>query len=289
MVAANGNHADVANHAGAVRQYFGGAAANIEEAAPEVAFVLREAGLGGSEGLEHRVADENSRFVGGGDEVLRRGDRGSNDINVGDQALANHTDGITNAVLRIDNEFVGKDVEDFAVFGERNVARGIYGAANVFALNVARTRTKRDTATAVHAPDVMSGDADKRFFDGNVGHAFSFFDGTADGAHRGIEIDDESFAQTFGFGGAQRQKLYDFAFDFGDEDGGFCAANVESNEVFVFLRQSAAPRTKSILFLRPPCPRWYQDSRRLAACTANQWTAPARYGLATAKNCRRAS
>ena len=48
-------------------------------------------------------------------------------------------------------------------------------------------------------------------------------------------------------------------------------------------------RTKTILLSPPRCPHWYRDSRPLAACTANRWTAPARYGLATAQNCPRAS
>ncbi len=45
MVAANGNGASVTDHAAAVDDEFGGAAADIEEAAAEVALVLREAGL----------------------------------------------------------------------------------------------------------------------------------------------------------------------------------------------------------------------------------------------------
>src|SRR6266568_2042976 len=287
MVTANGNDADVANHAGAIGEHFGRAAADVEQAAAEVALVLGEACLGGSERLQYGVADENSRFVRRGYEILRRRDRRSDDVNVGDEPLADHADGVADVILHVDDEFVRKDVKNFAIFRERDVAGGVHGAAHVFALDVARARTQRDAASAIHSANMMSGDADKRFFDGNIGHAFGFFDGAANRTDRGIEIDDQTLAQAFGFGRAKRQKFNDLAFDFRDQDRSLSAANIQPHQVFVFLRQSAAPR--AILFSLLSCPRWCRDSRPLAAYTANRSTAHARYGPATAKNCRRAS
>ena len=289
MVAADGNHADVTNNSAAIGDDFRRATADIKQTASEVALVLGQTGFGGSERLEHRIADENARFIRGGNEILRRGNRGSDHVNVGDEALADHPDGVANAVLGVDNEFVRKDMQNFAVLGERNVAGGIDRAAHVFPFDVARARAKGNAAAAVCAAHVVAGHADKGFFHRHIGHAFGFFHGAADRTYRRVEIDDEAFAQTFGFGCAERQKLYELALDFGDEDGGFCAANVQPDEVFVFLRQSATPRIKAILFLRPPCPRWSPDSRPLAAHTANRWIGHARCGPATGQNCPRAS
>jgi len=39
------------------------------------------------------------------------------------------------ATLGVHNEFVREDVQDFAVFGKRDVAGGVDGAAHVIALN----------------------------------------------------------------------------------------------------------------------------------------------------------
>ena len=61
VIAADGNGAGVAHHAAAVNDQLGGAAADVEQAAAEVALVLREAGFGGSQRLEHGVADQNAR------------------------------------------------------------------------------------------------------------------------------------------------------------------------------------------------------------------------------------
>src|SRR5262249_25159483 len=152
------------------------------------------------------------------------------DVNISDQALANHANGVANVVLRIDEKLVREDVEHFAIFGKRNVAGGIDGASDILTLDVARPVAQRDAAAAVHAAHVIPGDADERLFHWHVGDAFGFLNSAANRADRGIEIHDKPFAQALGFSGAQRKKLYEVAVDFGDEDGSLGAANVEPNQ-----------------------------------------------------------
>ena len=57
VIAADGNGAGVADDSAAVNDDFRGATADVEEAAPEVAFVLCETGFGGGERLEDGVTD----------------------------------------------------------------------------------------------------------------------------------------------------------------------------------------------------------------------------------------
>ena len=78
-------------------------------------------------------------------------------------------------------------------------------------------------------------------FDGDVGDAFGFFDGAANRADGGIEIDDETFAQALGFGGAQRQKFHLFFVHFRDQRAGLRAADVQPDDVTIFFCQAAAP------------------------------------------------
>src|SRR5207249_10517917 len=91
------------------------------------------------------------------------------------QALADHADGVTYAVLRIHDEFVRKNMKGFAVFGKSDVAGGIDGAAHVFALDVTRTVAQGDAAAAIDPPHVAAGDATSSFFHRPVGIAFGFF------------------------------------------------------------------------------------------------------------------
>src|SRR5437879_6736379 len=125
VIAANRNSAAMAHHAAAKDEQFRGAAADVQQAAAEIAFVLRETGFRGSKWFENRIVDKNAGLVRGGDEILRGGNGGSHQMDVDFQALADHADGVAYAVLRIHHEFVRKDVEDFAGFGKRDVAGGV--------------------------------------------------------------------------------------------------------------------------------------------------------------------
>src|ERR1700737_1501077 len=88
MIAADGYRTSVAHHAAAVDDDLGGTATDIEQAATEIALVLRETRFGGGKRLEHGIADQDSGAICGGDQILRGGNRRSDEMNVGFEALA---------------------------------------------------------------------------------------------------------------------------------------------------------------------------------------------------------
>ncbi len=129
-------------------------------------------------------------------------------MHVGFQTLANHADGIANTILGIDDKFVRqtrgglRDRPGVRQFGRHRWSR--FKSSR----SMSRGRgAERNAATAVDAAHMAAGNANDGGFDGHIGDAFGFFNGAANGADRGIEIDDETFAQAFGFGRAQRKKL----------------------------------------------------------------------------------
>src|SRR5438874_13144809 len=162
MIAANGNGARVAHHSTSIDDQLGGAAADVEQTSAEVALVLSEASFGGSKRLDDRITDQNPSTVSGGDQILRRGNRGSDNVHIGFQPLSNHTDGITNAVVRVHGKFVRKHMKHFAVFRERNVASGVNGAANIFAFNIAWTIAESHAAAAIQSANMAASDSDQR-------------------------------------------------------------------------------------------------------------------------------
>jgi len=125
MIAANCDSAGVANHATAVDDDFRRPTADVEEAAAHIAFILRETGVGRSERFKNSVADQDSRAIRGRDKVLRGNNRRRDDVYVRFQMLADHADGVANAVVRIHNEFVRQNVEHFAVFGAMTKGRDL--------------------------------------------------------------------------------------------------------------------------------------------------------------------
>src|SRR5262249_1610121 len=122
MIAPNRHRARVTNHSPAVNDDFGCAAANVEQTAAEVAFILCKARVGGSKGLEHCVADQNSRSIRGSDEILRCDCGRRDNVHVRLKVLTDHADSVADSVMCIDDEFMWKNVQYFAVFWKGNVA-----------------------------------------------------------------------------------------------------------------------------------------------------------------------
>jgi hypothetical protein len=162
-------------------------------------------------------------------------------MDVGFEALSDHADGVANSFLRIDHEFMRQNVEHFAVCRKRDVASCIDGAAHIVALNVAGASAEAEATAAVDAANMAASYADHRGFDRDVGYALGFLNGAANRANCGVEIDDEAFAQTFGFGRAQREKSNLFAVYFRNQRARFRTAYVQSDDVTIFFCQAAAP------------------------------------------------
>src|SRR5579862_1182892 len=163
------------------------------------------------------------------------------------ETLANHADRITKMILRIEKKILRKHMQNFAIFGERDPASRFYGAAYIVSLNIALALAKRNSAAAVDTFDMAACDSEDRGFDGNSSRAFGLFHRAADGTHRGIEIYDDAFAQTFRFSGAETQKFWSVFRQFGDHHTRFRAADVEPYEIFFVLRQTGElpPKLKS--------------------------------------------
>src|SRR5277367_763159 len=202
MIAADRDGGGVARDSAGEGDKFSGAAADVEEASAEFAFILSETGFGGSERLENRVVDADARAIHGGDNILGGGAGGGDDVHVGFEALADHADGVADIILGVEKKFLGKDVEHFAIFGKLHPASGFDGATHVVTLNIAGPRADGDAATAVDAAHVDAGDSDQGGFDGHADDGFGFFDRAANGTDREVQIHDLAFAPAFRFGRA---------------------------------------------------------------------------------------
>src|SRR5512137_1627143 len=118
VVAAQGEHRGVGD--GPVREDrdVGGAAADVHQAHPQLLLVLGEGGERARQRLQHDVRHVQAGALGALDDVLRRGHRAGDDQRLGLQAHAAHADGVLDAVLVVDHELLGEDVDDLAVEGD---------------------------------------------------------------------------------------------------------------------------------------------------------------------------
>ena len=117
VIAAHRNGRRVPQHAVAQDHQFRGAAADVQQAAAQFALILREAGFGGSQRLEHRVGHFHAGLVDGDHQILHGRSRGSDQVNVHFQPPADHAQRIANIIVRIQQKFLGQDVQHHAVLG----------------------------------------------------------------------------------------------------------------------------------------------------------------------------
>src|SRR5580658_1819025 len=238
MIAAHWNCGGVADYAAGEGDHFGGAAADIEQAGAEFAFILREACFGGSERLKHGIVHAHAGAIYGGDDILSSGAGGGDDVDVGLEALADHADRVADIILRVERKFLRKNVQDFAIFRQLHAAGCFDGASHVVALHIARARAYGDAATAIHAAHMRAGYADQRGFHGDTDESFGFFDGATNGADREIEVDDLTFTPAFGFGRAECREFHAaVVVEFADQGASFGAADVQRYDVPFLLRQ----------------------------------------------------
>ena len=162
MIAADGHGPGVAHHAAGIDDQLRRAAADIEQAAAQFAFVLREHGFRRGQRLERGVADHDAGAIDGRDHVLRGGHRSRDDMHVYFQLLSDHSDGIADVVLVIDQKILREHVQDFAIVGQGDGARGVHGTAHVLFLDIARASAQRNAASAIHAAYVAAGNCRPR-------------------------------------------------------------------------------------------------------------------------------
>ena len=167
------------------------------------------------------------------DDVLRRALGARDDVDLGLEPHARHADGLADAVLRVDDEFLRQDVQDLLVRRDRDGTRGVDHA-----LDVARHHflvADRDDAVRVEAAHVAAGDACEDRMDLAAGHQLGFLDRALDRLHGRVDVDDDAALQA-----ARRMRAH--AHDFDDSLGGqladdrhdFRRADVESDDQVSF-------------------------------------------------------
>ena len=205
------HHADVAGEvSGADRQHvrvhdvafekdgvIGRAAAEVHQQHAHLPLVLRQHRLGRGELLEHQLLHGDARLVHGGQHVLVVGARAGDDVHVGLQPLGGHAERIVDAVLPIDHELPGDDVQQLELGRDVDRLGGLDDPVDVLAGDLLVLAHHRDHAARVDRADVIAGDADVHRLDLQPGHHLGLvhrFLHRVDGL---VEVDDVAAPRPF--------------------------------------------------------------------------------------------
>ena len=171
----------------------GRAAADIDQAHAELLLVVGEHRVARRELLEHDVLDREAAALHALHDVLRGALGAGDDVHLRFQAHARHADRLADAFLAVDQEFLRQDVQDLLVGRNRDRARRVDDALDVFRRHF--FVADRDDAVRVQAAHVAAGDARVHRVDLAAGHQLGFFDRALDRLHRRLDVHDDAALQ----------------------------------------------------------------------------------------------
>src|SRR5215469_13639226 len=230
VVASDGDDSGVGD--GAVLKYdeTGGTGADIDEADPEFALVGAQNRVGAGQRLIDGVINPDAGAVNGGDHVLRGAGSGGDHVDAYFESRGHHAEGIMHPGLVVEDEFLGQQVQYFAIGGERDGAGLVDGEADFLAGNFPRAGSEANPAMGVHAADVRPGNTQQRVFDGGTQGVFGLLDGLLDGSNRLVEIDDDAFAGAARVGDAVSPVAQAMVGDFHDQRAGLGATYIDRRQ-----------------------------------------------------------
>src|SRR6185369_13940792 len=193
LVAGDRNHRGVADGALSPHRDVGRAAADVDQADAEILLVLGEYGVARGQRLQHEVIDLEAAAAHALDDVLGRRDGAGDDMGLDLEAHAAHADRLADAVLAVDDEFLGQDVQDFLIGRNRHRLGGFDNALDVAGRHF--LVLDGDHAVRVEALDVTAGDPGIHVAHLAVGHQLDFLDDTADRMHGVLDIDHDALLQ----------------------------------------------------------------------------------------------
>src|SRR5665213_360641 len=202
VVASDRDHRGVDDAALGEHGHVGGAAADVDHHDAAVEFVLADHRLGGGEDLQDQVVNIEARLVDNLDHVLDGGVGAGDDVGVDLEARAGHAERVADALLSVDRELLGEDVEDLAVRRNADGARRLHGTGDIGVAHLAVPSRHGHHTTRVLRGDAGAGQADDCGVDGHAAHLFGQVDRFRDGLGGPVDLDDRPLADAPGDGAA---------------------------------------------------------------------------------------
>src|SRR5581483_9138105 len=233
VIASDGNHASVSHAAVLENDKVCRARANVRQTRAHLAFIRSQDSIGASQRLENGVIHVYARAINRGHDILGCTGRRRNHVHPYFEPRAHHAQGIANAPLIVEYEFLGQEMQNFAVRRQGNGARFIHGHANLVASDFAGPR-KVHTALTVDAADVPPGNSNGRVLDGRPRDVLGLLHRLLDCRHRFIEFNDHAFPRASRIRNSVSPVAQPAVHGFGYHGAGFGAAHINcGNQVLV--------------------------------------------------------
>ena len=111
------------------------------------------------------------------------------------QPSSHHPQRVANAPLIIENEFLGQQVQHFAIGGKRNRSRLVDRHTNLISRDLSRARAEAHSTLAVDSANVRPRNSHRRMFNGSTRNVLRLLNRLLNRCHSLVELDDHAFAR----------------------------------------------------------------------------------------------
>ena len=193
LIPGDGNDPGMTNGPVGENRDIRGATTNVHQTDAELLFIFGEHSVGRGQLLENDVVDIKAAAPNTFFNVLG-GIRGTgHQMHFGFQTDTRHAERFANTFLIVDNEFLGQDMEDLLVSGNRHGPRRVDNPFNIQGQHLAISNG-HDTV-GIQAADVTAGDPhiDRVYMAPR--HQLGFFNCPLNGMNRGLDVDHHTLFQ----------------------------------------------------------------------------------------------
>ncbi len=233
LVAGDGNHGRVADGAVGEHRQVRGAAADVHEGDAELLLVLAEDGKAGAELFQDQVVHFQATAAYALDDVLGRADRARNHVDPGLQPHPAHADRLADPLLVIDDEFLGQDVEDLLIGGNRHRPGRIDHPVHVRLGHL--PFLDGGDAVGVETADMATRDAGMDGVNFAARHELRLFHRPLDGLHGGLDIHHDALLDAPRWMGADADDLDPLVvLHFAHQGGNLGRADIQPDQEVLF-------------------------------------------------------
>src|SRR6266704_2575375 len=252
-------------------------AADVDQAHAELFFVLGERGERGRKRLQDQIVYLQAAAAHALDDILRGRHGAGDDVHLDLEPYAAHAERLAHAVLAVDDEFLGEDVQHLLVGRDRHRARRFDGALDVDRRHL--LVLDRDHPRRVEALDVAAGDPGENALDLAVGHQLGFLERALDGVHRRLDVYDDALLQALGLVAAHADDVQaPVGKQFRDHRHHLGGADVQSDDEVVVFPRHVKPACASVSRAR--------TSEHLERAAQSRWGSADRHSRDGGRSCR---
>src|SRR5262249_3828172 len=242
MTAADGKDRSMAHRVSIDNGQVGDVRADVDYRGPKLLFVRGERCFGDRDVIDHRIGYHHAGAVHRCNHILPGGYRRRDNVNRCLKPDSQKTYWISDTVLAVDREFLGKDVDDLSIGWYADRSGLVNYTIHVLFIDFAVSTAYCDDSPRIEPLDLDTAQPNVDLIDWQPAHHLGFFNGALDCLHGSFDVDDHSLSHAPGLGPADPDDLHLVIFScFARDQPDLRGAYVERGYIPISFRHRDSP------------------------------------------------